>query len=103
MASDELKSRPGTFNIQERKVLKLVAEGYKNREIAEDLKISLTAVQRCLKNLMKKLDCPDIPSLLDCALGNGLISVYEILESRFSKLNPEREFAYNHPTTPAGV
>ena len=41
---------------REREVLKLIAEGYKNKEIAGDLCISLKTVEKHRANLMKKLD-----------------------------------------------
>ena len=41
---------------REREVLKLIAEGYKNKEIAEDLCISLKTVEKHRANLMKKID-----------------------------------------------
>ncbi len=40
-------------------------------------------------NLMKKLNAPNVSSVIGHALGKGLISLYEVLESRFSKRKPE--------------
>jgi hypothetical protein len=40
-------------------------------------------------NLLRKLDVSDISSAVDHALEKGLISIYEVLESRFSKRKPE--------------
>jgi hypothetical protein len=40
-------------------------------------------------NLMRKLNAPDMSSVIDQALGKGLISTYEVLESRFFKLKTE--------------
>ena len=36
-------------------------------------------------NLMKKSNVHSISSVIDYALGNGLMTIYEILESRFRK------------------
>ncbi len=41
---------------REREVLNLIGEGYKNREIAEELRISVKTVARHRANLMEKLD-----------------------------------------------
>ena len=38
-----------------------------------------------MKALSKKLDLQDISSVIDYALREGLITIYEILESRFLK------------------
>jgi hypothetical protein len=40
-------------------------------------------------NLMRKLNVPNVTSVIDQALEKGLISVYEVLESRFSRRRPE--------------
>ncbi|MEE9495431.1 MAG: response regulator transcription factor [Desulfobacterales bacterium] len=46
----------GLLSPREREVLKMIAEGYKNKEIAADLCISLKTVEKHRANLMKKLD-----------------------------------------------
>jgi hypothetical protein len=38
---------------------------------------------------MRKLSAPNVTSVIDYALEKGLISIYEVLESRFSKREPE--------------
>lgn len=70
---------------RERSILYLIAEGYKNQEIAEELTISEKTVKGTQVNLMRKWDAPDVSSVIDHALEEGLISVYEVLESRFSR------------------
>lgn len=89
MASKESKVNPRVFNQRERVILNLIAEGYENREIADELSISERAVMENQINLMRKLDVPDMSSVIDHALGKGLISPYEVLESRFSKLKTQ--------------
>jgi DNA-binding NarL/FixJ family response regulator len=59
---------------REREVLKLIAEGYKNREIAEDLCISLKTVEKHRANLMKKLDLHNAAGLTVYAVERGLVS-----------------------------
>jgi DNA-binding NarL/FixJ family response regulator len=72
---------------REQSVLHLIAEGYKNQEIAEKLYISEKTVRGTQTNLMRKWNVPDISSVIDHALEEGLINIYEVLESRFSKRN----------------
>jgi len=59
---------------REREVLKLIAEGYKNKEIAEDLCISLKTVEKHRANLMKKLDLHNAAGLTVYAVERGLVS-----------------------------
>ena len=63
-----------TLSQREREVLKLIAEGYKNKEIAEDLCISLKTVEKHRANLMKKLDLHNAAALTVYAVGKGLVS-----------------------------
>ena len=59
---------------REREVLKLLAEGYLNREIAEFLHISAKTVEKHRANLMKKLDLHNTPALTVFAIEKGLVS-----------------------------
>ena len=63
-----------TVTQREREILKLIAEGYKNKAIAEYLCISVKTVEKHRANLMKKLDLHNIQSLTALAMGKGLIS-----------------------------
>jgi two-component system response regulator NreC len=58
---------------RETEVLKLIAEGYKNRQTADLLGISVKTVERHRANLMKKLDLHNGAALTAFALENGLI------------------------------
>ena len=59
---------------REREILKLIAEGYKNKEISDFLCISVKTVEKHRANLMKKLDLHSIQALTTFALEKGLIS-----------------------------
>ena len=59
---------------REREVLKLIAEGFKNKEIAEDLCISLKTVEKHRANLMKKLDLHNAAALTVYAVQKGLVN-----------------------------
>jgi len=59
---------------REREILKLIAEGNKNKEIAEYLCISQKTVEKHRTNLMKKLDLHNVAALTAFAMEKGLIS-----------------------------
>lgn len=77
------------FTHLERYILKLIAEGYRDNEIADELNMSEKSVKESQVSLMRKLNAPDMSSAIGYALGNRLISIYEVLESRFSKRKRE--------------
>ena len=62
------------LTLREREVLKLIAEGNKNREIAECLSVSIKTVEKHRSNLMRKLNLRGISALTTYAIDNGLIS-----------------------------
>ena len=62
-----------TLTEREKAVIKLVAEGYKNREIAEFLSVSIKTVEKHRSNLMKKLDLHNASALTAYAIQNGLV------------------------------
>jgi DNA-binding NarL/FixJ family response regulator len=65
---------PGeTLTPREREVLKLIAEGYKNRDIADYLCISPKTVEKHRDNLMKKLDLHNTAALTAYAMDRGFV------------------------------
>jgi DNA-binding NarL/FixJ family response regulator len=89
MPSKESKVNPQIITRRERTILNLIAEGYESKEIAGELYISEKTVKENQVKLMRKLSAPNVTSVIDYALEKGLISIYEVLESRFSKREPE--------------
>jgi DNA-binding NarL/FixJ family response regulator len=63
------------LTVRERQIIKLIAEGKKNREIAEFLSLSLKTVEKHRTNLMKKLDLHSASALTKYAIDNGLVSL----------------------------
>ncbi len=59
---------------REQQVLKLIAEGHRNKDIAEYLSISPKTVEKHRGNLMRKLDLHDVSSLTIYAINNGVIN-----------------------------
>lgn len=68
------KSIWDTVTQREREILKLIAEGYLNKEIAEFLNISIKTVEKHRSNIMKKLDLHNVASLTAYAIERGLIN-----------------------------
>lgn len=63
-----------TLTQREREILKLIAEGYKNKEVADYLYISLKTVEKHRANLMRKLDLHNAAALTAFAIEKGLVS-----------------------------
>ncbi len=59
---------------REREILKLIAEGYKNKEIGDYLCISVKTVEKHRANLMEKLDLHNVQALTALAIEKGLVS-----------------------------
>jgi len=60
------------LTLREREVLKLIAEGNRNRGIAECLSVSVKTVEKHRANLMKKLDLHGVSALTKYAINYGL-------------------------------
>jgi two-component system response regulator NreC len=63
-----------TLTQREREILKMIAEGYRNKDIADYLCISAKTVEKHRANLMKKLDLHSASSLTAFAMEKGLIT-----------------------------
>jgi len=59
---------------REREVLKLIGEGYKNKEIADYLCISVKTVEKHRSNIMEKLDMHTTSALTALAIDKGLVT-----------------------------
>jgi len=59
---------------REREILKLIAEGYKNKEIADCLCISVKTVEKHRANLMDKLGLHNVQALTRFAIERGLVT-----------------------------
>jgi DNA-binding NarL/FixJ family response regulator len=71
-----LKSKTSweTLTQREREILKLIAEGYKNKKIADYLCISVKTVEKHRANLMSKLDLHHVQALTTFAIERGLVN-----------------------------
>lgn len=62
-----------TLTAREREILKLIGEGYKNKDIAAQLGISPKTVEKHRANLMEKLDLHNTSELTAYAIEKGLV------------------------------
>ena len=85
MAYKERNNSLQNFARYERDILRLAADGLMDDEIADELSISEISVKEIQVNFMRKWNVHNISSAIDYALGIGLISIFDILESRFRK------------------
>jgi DNA-binding NarL/FixJ family response regulator len=67
------KTRWDTVTQREREVLKLLAEGYANKEIGKILHISVKTVEKHRANLIDKLDLHNVAQLTAYAIKQGLV------------------------------
>ena len=63
-----------TLTAREREILKLIAEGYKNKKIADELCISVKTVEKHRANLMEKLGLHNVQALTAFAIEKGVVS-----------------------------
>ena len=61
------------LSVREREVLKLIVEGKPNKEIAEDLCISVRTVESHRASILAKLNVKSAAELVRCAIQNGYI------------------------------
>jgi len=69
----DLSSLSDPLTIREREVLKLIAEGISNREIADLLYISIRTVENHRANIMRKLNIKQTANLVKYAINKGYI------------------------------
>ena len=62
-----------TLTRREREILKLIAEGYKNKEISKELSISVKTVEKHRANIMTKLNLHTATGLTALAFEKGLV------------------------------
>ncbi|MCU0596105.1 MAG: response regulator transcription factor [Desulfobacterota bacterium] len=72
--ASSIRSAWETLTQREREILKLIAEGHKNKDIADLLCISLKTVEKHRANLMEKLDLHNVAALTALAAEKGLIN-----------------------------
>jgi DNA-binding NarL/FixJ family response regulator len=71
---EEARAPKDPLTQREREVLKLIGEGYKNKEIADYLCVSPKTVEKHRANIMKKLDLHNASALTAYAIKEGMVS-----------------------------
>jgi DNA-binding NarL/FixJ family response regulator len=71
----EHKNTGSVLTARENEVLKLIAEGYSNHQIADVLGLGRKTVDSHRTNIMRKLDLHDVTGLVKYALRHGLIKL----------------------------
>ncbi len=77
---EETEQIENTLSDREKDILKLVAQGFTNKEIAEKLFLSIHTVTTHRKNISNKLGIKSISGLTIYAVLNGIISIENISE-----------------------
>ena len=77
LASPNKENIPSSIDLlttREREVIKLIAEGYRNKDVAKYLSISIKTVEKHRSNMMKKLDLHSTSGITSYAIRNGLVT-----------------------------
>ena len=69
------RKRPEALTSREKEILHLIWTGYKNKEVAQRLKISVKTVEAHRANMMKKIRVSNTAQLLKAAIQGGMIAV----------------------------
>ena len=64
---------PESLSDREREVMKLIAAGYRTREIAEQLSLSHKTIEKHRSNLMRKLGLRSATAVAAYAIANGYV------------------------------
>lgn len=73
--SEQAEALGEPLTAREREVLKLIADGHTNQEIAEQLGLSRKTVDSHRSNAMRKLDLHDVTEVVKYAIRTGLITL----------------------------
>lgn len=73
-SSLSVRSPMDSLTLREREVLKLIAEGKSNKDIADYLCVSVKTVEKHRSNLMRKLDLHNASTLTAFAIERGLLA-----------------------------
>ena len=68
-----LRKRVARLTSREMEVLQLIAEGEANKQVADELGISIKTVEKYRQSLMQKLNIHDVAGLTRYAIGAGII------------------------------
>ncbi|WGK62438.1 response regulator transcription factor [Halopseudomonas sp. SMJS2] len=75
---DPVRERMQQLTPRERDVLLPLVQGYSNREIAEQLGVSVKTVDLYRSRVMKRMQATSLPALVGMAIGVGLIEPFKL-------------------------
>ncbi|MFO7705053.1 MAG: response regulator transcription factor [Halopseudomonas sp.] len=77
-ALHEVKARLGSLTPRERDILLPLVQGFSNREIAEQLGVSVKTVDLYRSRVMKRMQATSLPALVGMAIGAGLVEPFSL-------------------------
>ncbi|MDT4884082.1 Bacterial regulatory protein [compost metagenome] len=78
---DEVRARLDSLTPRERDVLLPLVRGYTNREIAEQLDISVKTVDLYRSRVMKRMQADTLPALVGMGIAAGLVDPLNLREA----------------------
>ncbi len=75
---DTVKARLAGLTPRERDVLLPLVQGYTNREIAEQLGVSIKTVDLYRSRVMKRMEAEHLPALVGMAIAAGLVDALDV-------------------------
>ena len=79
---DAVRERLASLTPRERDVLLPLVQGYTNREIAEQLGVSIKTVDLYRSRVMKRMQAEHLPALVGMAIAAGLVDALDVRGSR---------------------
>lgn len=76
-----LRKTSPRLTTREAEILQLIAEGYANKQIADELTISIKTVEKHRQQLMQKLNIHEVASLTRYAIAKGIVETPVPLQS----------------------
>jgi DNA-binding NarL/FixJ family response regulator len=76
-----LRKTSPRLTTREAEILQLIAEGYANKQIADELSISIKTVEKHRQQLMQKLNIHEVASLTRYAIAKGIVETPVPLQS----------------------
>jgi two-component system, LuxR family, response regulator FixJ len=80
-SSHDVQARFDSLTPRERDILLPLVQGHSNREIAEQLGISVKTVDLYRSRVMKRMQADSLPALVGMAIGVGLIEPFTLAAS----------------------
>lgn len=77
-AEQQVRERLDSLTPRERDILLPLVQGFTNREIAEQLGVSVKTVDLYRSRVMKRMQAASLPALVGMAIGGGVVEPFEL-------------------------